>query len=43
MEEGMPVSAVLWLIFAAMIGLVVLGCFLTARHRQPGARQSSRH
>ena len=37
MEDDMAVDtavdAELWLIFAAMIGWIVLGCFLTARDR----------
>ena len=42
MEDDMAVDtavdAELWLIFAAMIGWIVLGCFLTAhdRHHAPG-------
>jgi hypothetical protein len=28
----MAVDAALWLILAAMISLITLGCFLTARH-----------
>src|ERR1700758_4174708 len=42
MEDDMAVDtavhAELWLIFVAMIGLIVLGCFLTAhdRHQAPG-------
>jgi hypothetical protein len=47
MEDDMAVDtavdAELWLIFAAMIGWIVLGCFLTARHRHHAPRQSWRH
>jgi hypothetical protein len=46
MEDNMAVDTVvdaeLWLIFAAMIGWVVLGCFVT-RHRHHTPRQSSQH
>jgi hypothetical protein len=31
----MAVDAALWLILAAMIGWVALGCMMTARHRRP--------
>jgi hypothetical protein len=41
MEDDMAVDAVLWLILAGMIGWIVLGCQLTAPHRDPTAR--SRH
>jgi hypothetical protein len=38
------VDAALWLILAAMIGWVTLGCFVTAgHHRRHATRQSSRH
>jgi hypothetical protein len=37
------VDAELWLILAAMIGWITLGCFLTARHDHHAPRQSSRH
>jgi hypothetical protein len=39
------VDAELWLILAAMIGWIVLGCFLTARHhhmRRGNRRGTSR-
>jgi hypothetical protein len=38
MAVDTAVHAELWLIFAAMIGWIVLGCFLTAhdRHQAPG-------
>jgi hypothetical protein len=43
MEDDMAVDtavdAELWLILAAMVGWITLGCFLTARHRR--TRQSS--
>ena len=34
------VDAELWLILPAMIGWITLGCFMTARHRHHGPRQS---
>ena len=37
------VDAELWLILAAMIGWITLGCFLTARHNRHAPRQSSRY
>jgi hypothetical protein len=47
MESNMAVDtavdAELWLILAAMIGWITLGCFLTARSRHHGLRQSPRH
>jgi hypothetical protein len=47
MENDMAdttVDAALWLILAAMIGWVTLGCFVTAgHHRRHGTRHSSRH
>jgi hypothetical protein len=47
MENDMAdtaVDAALWLILAAMIGWVTLGCFVTARHHRGHATwQSSRH
>jgi hypothetical protein len=47
MEDDMAVDTVvdteLWLILAAMIGWVVLSCFLTARHHHHAPRQMSRH
>jgi hypothetical protein len=47
MEDDMAVDtaidAELWLILAAMIGWVALGCFVTARHRHPTTRQSPHH
>jgi hypothetical protein len=36
------VDAELWLILAAMIGWVALGCHLTARHRRSPKRQTAR-
>ena len=33
--SDMAVDAVLWLILAAMIGLVWSGCILTRRHKKP--------
>jgi hypothetical protein len=41
----MAVDMALWLILAAMIGWVTLGCFVTARHdrRHHSARQMSQH
>jgi hypothetical protein len=45
MEEDMAVDtavdAELWLILAAIVGWIALGCFVT-RHRQPTAQQPSR-
>jgi hypothetical protein len=40
----MAVDAALWLILAAMIGWVALGCVMTARHQRPahGGRFSDR-
>ena len=47
MEDDMAVDtavdAELWLILVAMIGWIILGCFMTARHRHHGPRQSPRH
>jgi hypothetical protein len=44
MEDDMAVDtavdAELWLILAAMIAWVALGCFVTARHRRSATRQS---
>jgi hypothetical protein len=37
------VDAELWLILAAMVGWIALGCFVTARHRHSTPRQSPRH
>jgi len=37
------VDAELWLILAAMLGWIVLGCFLTAHHRHHGPRPSPLH
>jgi hypothetical protein len=42
-EYGMAVDAALWVIFATMVGWVVLGCFLTARHRRAPPQRASRH
>ena len=42
-EPTAGVDVELWLILAAMIGWVVLGCFLTARHDHQAPRQSPRH
>jgi hypothetical protein len=42
MEDDVAVDAALWLILAAMIGWVVLGCALTARHRRSSAQRVSR-
>jgi len=45
MEDRMAADTVvdteLWLILAAMVGWIVLGCFVTARHRHPTTRRSS--
>jgi len=47
MQDDMAVDTVvdaeLWLILAAMIGWITLGCFLTARHNRHAPRQSSRY
>jgi hypothetical protein len=43
MAVDTAVDAELWLILAAMIGWITLGCFLTAHHRHDGPRQSRRH
>ena len=43
MAVDTAVDAELWLILAAMIGWITLGCFLTARHRHHESRQSPRH
>jgi hypothetical protein len=43
MAVDTAVDAELWLILAAMIGWITLGCFLTARSRHHGPRQSPRH
>jgi hypothetical protein len=48
MEDDVAVDTVvdgeLWLILAAMIGWIVLGCFVTARHHHHHAPwQSPRH
>jgi hypothetical protein len=47
MEDHMAVdtavNAELWLILAAMIGWIALGCFVTARHHHPTTRQPPRH
>jgi hypothetical protein len=43
MAVDTAVDAELWLILAAMIGWITLGCFLTAHHRHHGPRQSPRH
>ena len=40
MAVDTAVDAELWLIFVAMIGWITLGCFMTARHRHHGPRQS---
>ena len=37
------VDTELWLILAAMIGWIVLGCFLTARHDHHAPQHSSQH
>jgi hypothetical protein len=42
MEDDVAVDAALWLIIAVMIGWVVLGCALTARHRRSSAQRVSR-
>ena len=39
MAVDTAVDAELWLILAAMIGWIVLGCFLTAHDRHRGARR----
>jgi hypothetical protein len=38
MEDSMAVDAVLWFIFAAMIGLVYCGCVFTAPGEKPVQR-----
>jgi hypothetical protein len=43
MAVDTAVDAELWLILAAMIGWIMLGCFLTARGRHHEPRQSPRH
>jgi len=46
MEDDMAVDTAvdteLWLIVAAMVGWVALGCFVTARRRHPTTRKSPR-
>jgi hypothetical protein len=47
MEDDMAVDtavdAELWLILAAMIGWIALGCFVTSRHRHSTTQPSQRH
>jgi len=47
MESDMAVDTLvngeLWLILSAMIGWIVLGCYMTERHRHHAPRQSMPH